>query len=67
MRRFNIFEWIHLYAQCGKTYWATYILRCQELLGLGHPCREAPSAVFVLMLVPEEVWSSAVTVSTEHW
>lgn len=23
MRRFNIFEWIHLYAQCGKTYWAT--------------------------------------------
>lgn len=31
------------------------------------PCHKALSTVFVLMLMPEEVWSYAVTEPAEHW
>uniref|UniRef100_A0A3B3Q3N9 UPAR/Ly6 domain-containing protein n=1 Tax=Paramormyrops kingsleyae TaxID=1676925 RepID=A0A3B3Q3N9_9TELE len=38
-----------------------------RLLGHGSPSHEAPSAVCVLGLIPEEVWNSAVFESKKHW
>lgn len=44
----------------GKKYWDVYTLHLQELIGHRH--HEAPGTVFVLVLMPEEVWDSAVSV-----
>lgn len=39
----------------------------QELLGHQIHAMKLPVHQFLLMLVPEEVWNSAVTYSAEHW
>lgn len=48
-------------------YKSTGLTTHYSLRSHGNPHHEAPSAFFVLMLIPEEVWSVAVTESGEQW
>lgn len=52
-----------------ETTWMNVLghLHLQELINHANLCHEAPSTVVVLMLTPDEIWSSPVIESAERW